>query len=188
MGPKSLVRASVAAVAVLSCGLLFVALLPHPSITATPLRAKDNASPAVVPEEEGWTLAVWDNLPVLLLVVPEERLAGVESARGEGSATPSIPWGTGLRLMAFSAKSTHLGCTVGFNANLGASRDIADYDGDGVNDGRIMDPCSQSTWDPYHNAKPVQGPAPTRLASLDVQVRDGELVATGYDGPVGRAR
>jgi Rieske Fe-S protein len=88
-----------------------------------------------------------------------------------------------------SAKSTHLGCTVGWNAQLGASKDIADYDGDGVNDGRILDPCHQGQWDAFHRGEPQPGtPAPARLAGLDVRIVDGHLEGTGFDGPVGPQR
>jgi Rieske Fe-S protein len=89
-------------------------------------------------------------------------------------------------MFAISAKSTHLGCTVGFNKGLGASRDVADYDGDGLPDGRMLDPCHQDQWDVFHRgvAMPNQF-AQARMALLDLHVQDGQLVGTHYDGPVG---
>lgn len=75
---------------------------------------------------------------------------------------------------------------MGFNAGLGASRLVSDYDGDGANDGRLMDACHQMQWDPYNRGALVVGPPDLpRLAVLDLAVEDGRLVATGFDGPVG---
>ncbi|HJQ93467.1 MAG TPA: hypothetical protein VJ874_04180, partial [Candidatus Thermoplasmatota archaeon] len=114
----------------------------------------------------------------------------VERLRGPGESTPSIalPGHPGLRLFALSAYSTHLGCTVGFNTGLGASKDIGDYDGDGSPDGRMLDPCHQGQWDVYHRGVEVPGTTTGGpMAVLDVRIVDGALVATQFDGPVGPA-
>lgn len=164
-------------------------LLPQSDdLAPAPLEARGGGALAV-PSAAGVTPATWMGTPVLVFVVPAERLAGVEAARGPGEATPSVevPGHPELRLFALSAKSTARGCTVGLNAGLGASLDIEDYDLDGQRDGRILDPCYHGQWDPYHRGAPVHGPAPARLAVLDVQVDGGVLVATGFDGPVGPA-
>jgi Rieske Fe-S protein len=68
---------------------------------------------------------------------------------------------------------------------LGSSHDEPDYDHDGFADGVLMDRCHQGTWDPYHRGAPVAGPAPTRLAALHVEPRQGILYGDGFDGPTG---
>ncbi|MEA3204326.1 MAG: hypothetical protein QOI63_2006 [Thermoplasmata archaeon] len=139
-----------------------------------------------VPAAPGMVLGTWNHQPVWVFAVAASELAGVDAARGPGSATPSIPMPghPELRLFVLSAKSTYLGCTVGWNAQLGASRDIPDYDGDGANDGRILDPCHFGQWDAFHRGLPLAGtPAPVRLASLDVHVVGDRLVGTTFDGP-----
>ena len=145
MGLASLaVRASTLAIAA-AVIVLLVASSSQPALhdaSATPVTAADGSS-LVIPTTASVTKATWNHKPILVFVVPQAILDGVDAARGPGSATPSIPWGPGLRLFALSAVSTHLGCTVGFTPSLGASKDIADYDGDGHNDGRLMDMCHQ---------------------------------------------
>jgi Rieske Fe-S protein len=149
----------------------------------------DNAGTALaIPRLVGVQAALWDHRPVLVFVTTAQELSGVDAARGPDAATPSIgvPGSSDLRLFVLSARSTHLGCTVRWNAGLGASKDIADYDGDGVNDGRVLDPCHLGQWDAFHRGEPQPGtPAPTRLAVLDVRFVDGQLVGTGFDGDVG---
>jgi Rieske Fe-S protein len=185
-GMRLLVRLSVAAGVVV---LVVLAALPATHETpGTVLAIMKDGAPMPIPNATGYYLGTWNNGPVAVMVVPASILSGVDSYRGADAATPSIavPGHPDLRMIALSAKSTHLGCTVGFNKGLGASRDITDYNGDGVPDGRMMDPCSQSQWDPYHRGAvlPAQ-PAKVRLAVLDVAVHGDELVATHYDGPVG---
>jgi len=148
-------------------------------------------TPMAVPTTPGYYLGAWDHMPVAVIVTTQARLAGVDALRGPGSATPSIPvpGHPELRMFALSAKSTFLGCTVGFNAGLGASKTIRDYDLDGLPDGRMLDPCHQGQWDPWNRGAPQAGtPAPARLAVLDLKVVDGKLVGTHYDGPVGPQR
>jgi nitrite reductase/ring-hydroxylating ferredoxin subunit len=68
--------------------------------------------------------------------------------------------------MVYKGKCKHLGCTVGFNAGLGGSKDVEDYDEDGANDGRILCPCHQGQYDIYDLARNVPGTPPP--APLDV--------------------
>lgn len=157
-----------------------------------PLHVVDaDGNPMAVPSEPGYTIGEWNGVPVAVVVATTEQLEGVERWRGEGEATPSVevPGRPGLRLFALSAHSSHLGCTVGFNAGLGASKDIPDYDGDGEPDGRMLDPCHQGQWDVYHRGVEVPGtPTGGRMAVLDVSIVDGRLMATGFDGPTGPSR
>jgi Rieske Fe-S protein len=139
----------------------------------------------LVAPELGVTPATWQAQPVLVFVVNASILEGVEAHRGEGEATRAVALAGGLRLFVLSAKSTFLGCTVGFNAELGASLDVADYDGDGRVDSRLLDPCHHGQWDAFHDGRPVVGFAPERLSALHVELRDGVVFGTGFDGNVG---
>jgi nitrite reductase/ring-hydroxylating ferredoxin subunit len=71
-----------------------------------------------------------------------------------------------MAIMVYRGKCKHLGCTVGFNTGLGASKDEPDYDGDGLPDGRILCPCHQGQYDIHDLAKNVPGTPPP--APLDV--------------------
>lgn len=194
-GIRASVRAAVAVTLLLATGLLFFAappLVPEESYPAIPVlqyvRGQEPTEPMPMPPGPGITYGTWLGHPVIVVVAPATLLQGVDSQRGTGQATPSVPFPAdpSLRLFALSAKSTHLGCTVGFNTGLGASRDIADYDLDGRVDGRILDPCGQGQWDAYNRGAPVAGPTRDRsLAVLDVFVKDGALHATHFDGQVG---
>jgi nitrite reductase/ring-hydroxylating ferredoxin subunit len=71
----------------------------------------------------------------------------------------------------YDGKCKHLGCTVGFNTGLGASKDEPDYDGDGLPDGRILCPCHQGQYDIHNLALNVPGtppPAPLNVIEFDV--------------------
>src|SRR5688572_601693 len=157
-----------------------------------PLSVMDrDGNPMAIPTGPGYTVGVWNDVPVAIVVAKAEQLQGVERWRGEGEATPSVelPGRPGLRLFALSAASTHLGCTVGFNTGLGASSDIPDYDGDGEPDGRMLDPCHHGQWDVYNRGVQVRNTLTGgRMAVLDVYIEDGRLMATGFDGPTGPSR
>jgi Rieske Fe-S protein len=182
--PRLAVRLGAACAAALLLTLLFLGAQHQGEVAAFAITDKSGA-PLPVPATPTRELGTWRLQPVWVFVVPASELAGVDAARGPGSATPSIevPGHPELRLFVLSAKSTYLGCTVGWNAQLGASRDIPDYNGDGVNDGRILDPCHQGQWDAFHRGAPVAGPAPERLASLDVRIVGDEMQGTWFDGP-----
>jgi Rieske Fe-S protein len=128
------------------------------------------AGPAVVEGE-------WANVPVLVFKVDSAELAGAD-------ATPSIavPGEPGLRLFVLSAKSTHLGCTVGYLPGITGKAVLpANPDAPHI----LLDVCHQGQWDPFHDGRPLRGPAPARLAGLDVAFKGGALVGDGFDGPVG---
>lgn len=185
--PKAAVRVSVLAVLALLVTLTVLSVSQRgPGAQAMVLDA--TGEPLVVPHQEGVTKGTWVGQPVLVVVTRSAVLAGVDQAYGKGAATPSLDLGGGLRVFVLSAKSTHLGCTVGFNAGLGASKAVADYDGDGLPDGRMLDPCHQGQWDVYHRGAPQPG-TPTNglsMASLRIALRsDGTLWGDGFDGHVG---
>lgn len=183
--PKAAVRLSVAVVAVTLVALAVFSTLASPRAVAQVQTTEGD--PFLLPDEAGIYPAVWLGTPVTVYVVPQARLDGVERLRGEGEATDAVALPGDLALFVLSAKSTHLGCTVGWNTGLGASKDIADYDGDGLPDGRVLDPCHHGQWDAYRRGLPTPG-TPThdrRLATLDVQLRGDELWGAGFDGPIG---
>ena len=70
-------------------------------------------------------------------------------------------------IVAYSAVCTHLGCVVE------------------VRDGRMVCPCHFSMFDPAAGGQCYHGPAPTRLARIQLAVTpEGALVATGADGAI----
>jgi ubiquinol-cytochrome c reductase iron-sulfur subunit len=75
-------------------------------------------------------------------------------------------------IVAYSKLCTHVGCPVGL------------YQSD---EGLLLCPCHQSTFDVYDGARPVFGPAARSLPQLPLDVDDdGFLVATGeFSDPVG---
>lgn len=183
--PKAAVRFSVLAVAGVLVAIAVISTLSTPP-TVAQVRTKEG-DVFVVPSEAGVYPAIWAGTPVTVYAVPQARLDGVERLRGDGEATEAISLPGDLSLFALSAKSTHMGCTVGWNTGLGASKDIADYDGDGFPDGRVLDPCHHGQWDACHRGVPMGG-TPThdrRLAALQLEVHGAELWGTGFDGPIG---
>lgn len=155
-----------------------------------PLLSEDGSSIHVA-AQPGVTAALWQQKPVFVLVASTSQLDAVNEARGDGAASEAIPLPghPHLRVFALSGISTHRGCTIGWMPELGASRDIEDYDGDGRKDGRFLDKCHHGQWDAFHRGTPVPGtPAPARLAALQLKFVDGELRGFGFDGPTGGQR
>ena len=75
-------------------------------------------------------------------------------------------------IVAYSKLCTHVGCPVGLYQ---------------AEDGLLLCPCHQSTFDVYDGARPVFGPAARSLPQLPLAVDDdGYLIATDdFSGPVG---
>ena len=110
----------------------------------------------------------WGFLPAIVYVVRTARLRASAAARGYNTAQFAVPHpdNADLAILVYRGKCKHLGCTVGWNGGLGASKDLDDYDGDGANDGRILCPCHQGQYDIHDLAKNVPGTPPP--APLDV--------------------
>lgn len=183
--PRAAVRLSVVVVAALLVALVTVSVVKDGAQAHAPITARDG-SVFLLPGSPGVYEAQWVDEEVLVVVTTQARLDAVERLRGEGEATDAEPLPGGLAVFAMSARSTFLGCTGRFMSELAASRDIADYDGDGANDGRFMDVCHQGQWDVFHRGEPVSGPTEGRLAALRIELRDGQVWGSGFDGPVGR--
>ncbi len=75
-------------------------------------------------------------------------------------------------LVAYSKVCTHAGCPVGL------------YE---AQNGTLLCPCHQSTFDVYDGARPVFGPAAVSLPQLPLALdADGNLISSGpFSGPVG---
>lgn len=112
--------------------------------------------------------AEWNFLPAVIYKVKKASLAGSSAKRGYNTGQFAVqhPTEPDMAIMAYRGKCKHLGCTVGFNTGLGASKDVADYDEDGLNEGRILCPCHQGQYDIHDLALNVPGTPPP--APLDV--------------------
>ncbi len=94
-------------------------------------------------------------------------LIGLRSDRDTELPQPSVNG-----MACYSKVCTHAGCPVGlYRARAG----------------ELICPCHQSTFDVYHGAKPVAGPAARALPQLPIDVdADGFLVAMGdFPEPIG---
>jgi ubiquinol-cytochrome c reductase iron-sulfur subunit len=123
-----------------------------------------------------------DDLPVdgVLTVFPEGHVdAGdgptllIRTRRGREFRTRDGREGwTVDGIVAYSKLCTHVGCPVGLYQS---------------EEGLLLCPCHQSTFDVYDGARPVFGPAARSLPQLPLDVDDdGYLVATGdFSDPVG---
>lgn len=182
--PRAAVRLSVLVVTGLLVALVLVSVLEDGAAARAAVTQADG-TPFVVPREVGTHEAVWLGHPVLVVVTTQARLDGVEDLRGRGESTPAVPLGDGLAVFAFSGRDDFMGCSLAFNTGLGASRDIADYDRDGLPDGRALGRCHFEQYDLYHRGLNLPGtPARGPLAQLRVTLEDGVLVGQGFTGPV----
>jgi Rieske Fe-S protein len=117
--------------------------------------------------------AEWNFLPAVVYKVHKAKLQASSRDRGYNTAQFAVqhPAEPEMALMVYDGKCKHLGCTVGFNAAFGASKDIPDYDRDGLPDGRILCPCHQGQYDIHDLAKNVPEtppPAPLNVVEFDV--------------------
>jgi len=184
--PRAAVRLSVLAVAGLLVALTILSVTQEGQSAAIAV-VQGDGSPFVLPHAEGSYSARWKDEPVLVVVTRQAVLDGVEAQRGHGEATDAVELGDGLAVFVTSARSNYLGCTGVINQRLGASKDIADYDGDGMPDGRFMDSCHFGQWDIFHRGAPVPGtPTEGPLAQLRIEVDGDQVLGTAFTGPVGR--
>ncbi|MGB1696824.1 MAG: ubiquinol-cytochrome c reductase iron-sulfur subunit [Thermoplasmatota archaeon] len=120
---------------------------------------------------EGWH-------PVVVYVVDRAILEASTKLRGVDTAQFALALpGTDRLVLAYHGSCKHLGCTVGWDGALGGSKDVPDYDGDGVNDGRVLCPCHQAQYDIYDLGTHVPGtPAPEPLDVIKIAWDNGVLM------------
>lgn len=110
----------------------------------------------------------WNFFPTAVYKVKRSVLEAAAVTRGYNTGQHALPHPTepDCVILAYDAKCTHLGCTVGWEGAIGASNDTADYDDDGSRDGAILCPCHQGRFDPCDLGKNQPGTPPT--TPLDV--------------------
>lgn len=110
----------------------------------------------------------WGFLPATVYMVRTDilRASAVRRAYNTGQFAVQHPTAPAYSIMVYRTKCKHLGCTVGWNGGLGGSKDVDDYDTDGLNDGRILCPCHQGQYDIHDTALNVPGTPPPK--PLDV--------------------
>jgi Rieske Fe-S protein len=123
--------------------------------------------------------AEWNFLPAVVYKVHKAKLQKSAEKRGYNTAQYAVqhPTEDDMAIMVYQGKCKHLGCTVGFNKGLGASKDEPDYDGDGLPDGRILCPCHQGQYDIHDLALNVPGtppPAPLNVIRFNVGAYAGD--------------
>lgn len=121
----------------------------------------------------------WGGAPTVIVAVPIAALRAASLLRGINTGQYAVqhPNDAALAILAYDGRCTHLGCTVGWHPTLGGSKDVADYDGDGANEGRILCPCHQSQFDVHDLGTNVPGqPAQRPLAALRLRIEEGVLV------------
>lgn len=122
--------------------------------------------------------AEWAFLPAVIYKVKKSILAGATNERGRNTAQHAVqhPTEPDNAILVYEGKCKHLGCTVGWDGALGGSKDVPDYDADGVNDGRILCPCHQGQYDIYNFAVNVPGtPPPAPLNVIRAKIGTAEL-------------
>ena len=132
----------------------------------------EGAAPVVVTAE-------WNFLPAVIYKVHKSKLAASSEKRGYNTAQYAVqhPTEDDMAVMVYRGKCKHLGCTVGFNKGLGASKDTPDYDGDGLPDGRILCPCHQGQYDIHDLCRNVPGtppPAPLDIIRFNIGAFGGD--------------
>jgi ubiquinol-cytochrome c reductase iron-sulfur subunit len=175
---RLLLGSAAAAFAALGAALLFPvrSLGPRPGRDLKHTAYGDRPRTRVV--REGGEPVRPDELPVdgVLTVFPEGHVDAADAptllirTRRGRALDVELPTVDGI--VAYSKLCTHVGCPVGLYQ---------------AEEGLLLCPCHQSTFDVYDGAKPVFGPAARSLPQLPLDVDDdGYLVATGdFEAPVG---
>lgn len=118
----------------------------------------------------------WHFLPAIVYMVKVSALKGSSAYHKYNTAQFAVPHPTNpdYALMVYEGKCKHLGCTVGWNGGFGAAKPEVgkeDYDGDGLNDGRILCPCHQGQYDIHNlarNQPATPPPAPLNVIQFNV--------------------
>ena len=160
---------------------------------AGPVIRRDPTTNAPIPitlaDLEGETPVVltaeWNFLPAVVYKVKKSVLEGSSKKRGYNTAQFAVqhPTEPDHAIIAYEGKCKHLGCTVGWDGNLGGSADVPDYDEDGFNDGGILCPCHQGQYDIHNLALNRPGtppPAPLNVIEFDVKGWSDEATGTSF--------
>jgi ubiquinol-cytochrome c reductase iron-sulfur subunit len=181
-GRRRLLASAGAALAALGAALLFPirSLGPRPGRDLKRTAYADRTPIRVVTDDGEPVLAA--DLPVdtLLTVWPEGHTDAADSptllirtrADRDFTVRPEREGWTVEGLVAYSKLCTHVGCPVGLYQ---------------AEEGLLLCPCHQSTFDVYDEARPIFGPAARPLPQLPLDVdAEGYLVATAdFSDPVG---
>ena len=117
----------------------------------------------------------WGFLPAIVYMVKIDALKGSAAYQKINTAQFAVPHPSdpAYAILVYRGKCKHLGCTVGWNGLFGASNGkgdppvgLEDYNGDGINEGRILCPCHQGQYDIYNLALNQPGTPPP--APLDI--------------------
>lgn len=155
-----------------------------------PVILRDKATNAKIPVTLGMLegdppvvlTAEWNFLPAVVYKVRRASLEGSSRKRGYNTAQFALqhPTEPDNAILLYEGKCKHLGCTVGWDATLPASKDVADYNEDGVNEGRILCPCHQGQYDIFDLALNVPGtPPPSPLNVIEFDVKEWTNEETG---------
>lgn len=149
--------------------------------TGSPLQVEAVDGPA---PQAAW--GFWDGGPVVVLKLDAEALRGASAVHGRnlGQYAVAHPFEDSVALVAYSGRSTFLGCTLSWATHLGGSKAVPDYDEDGRADGRLFDVCHQGQWDAYAmGTNQPHGPAPEPLdvVRLQLRVTSGEASLWGVE-------
>lgn len=147
--------------------------------TTTPVRLADLAGEPVVAHVGEWMFHA-----AVVYKVRTSTLEASSAARGYNTGQWALqhPDEPENAVLAYDGRCTHLGCTVGYNKTLGASKDIPTYE-PGLTTGRVLCPCHQAQFDVFDLAKHVPGtPAPRPLEVIPIRwgpERDGSPTIEG---------
>jgi Rieske Fe-S protein len=128
--------------------------------------------------------AEWNFLPAVVYKVKKSVLEASSNKRAINTAQFALqhPTESDHAILVYDGKCKHLGCTIGFLDNKPASKDVADYDEDGFNDGGVLCPCHQGQYDIYNlalNVPATPPPAPLNVIEFDVKSWS-DITGTSY--------
>lgn len=117
----------------------------------------------------------WDSVDFLLASTPAVAVRVPRPVPGGVSAE-------GVHLVAFSRVCTHQMCIATLNREVNAISFGFNYD---TRTPAITCPCHLSVFDPLRAGQAVSGPAVLPLPRARLELRGGEVVATGWERPRG---
>ena len=133
-----------------------------------------DAGPVTVAPLEAFADA-WDAVDFLLEATPAVAVRVPRPVPGGVSAGDA-------HLVAFSRVSTHHQCVATLNTDVAAINLGFNYD---ATTPAITCPCHLSVFDPLRAGQAVSGPAVLPLPRARLELRGGEVVATGWERPRG---